>query len=187
MRKIKTLLLSLLMISVILFASAKASTFPNLPATPVTVTVTTGAGVYPLTAVLSNVPAGYDVSNGAYTGWCHDLLTTITHDTPYSAVLISSLSLPTPWDKINYILNHKTGTGQDVQAAIWLTQGFSGAQILANAGFSPSAVAITLYNNANANGGGFVPGPGQIVAVLADVEGGQDLIIELRQPGYPKS
>jgi len=182
-RKVAILMLSLMMISMILLASAKASTFPNLPSTPVTVTVTTGPGVYPLTVVLSDVPAGYDVNNQTYTGWCDDLLTTISHDNPYSALLISSLTLSTPWDKINYILNHKTGTAQDVQAAIWLTEGFSAAQILANAGFSPSATAIALYNDADANGGDFVSGPGETVAVLADVEGGQDLIIELTVPG----
>jgi hypothetical protein len=185
--KILAFALSILVVSGFLVFSASAASFPNLPSTPVTVTVAVGPGVYPLTIVLSDVPAGYDVTNGAYTGWCHDLLTGIKAFTPYSAVLISSLSQPTPWDKINYILNHKTGTPEDVQAAIWLIEGFTAAEILANAGFSPSATALALYSDANANGGGFFPGPGQIVAVIVNVEGGQDLLIELLVPGnFPK-
>ncbi len=171
------------MLSGALMITAKAIAFPNLPSTPVTVDVTSGINVYPLTIVLSGVPAGFDVTNKAYTGFCIDLLTTINPGQDYSAILISSLGLSTTWNKINYILNNQQGTAQDVQAAIWLVEGFTDAEILSNAGFDPSATADAMVTAANAHSG-FTPGPGQIVAVWCDVTGGQDVLIELTIPTY---
>lgn len=80
--KILVLAMSILAVSGLLAFSANAAPFPNLPNTPVTVTVLVGPNTYPLIIGLSNVPAGYDVTNGPYTGWCHDLLTGITPFTP---------------------------------------------------------------------------------------------------------
>lgn len=183
--------LCLLIITGFLVSSVAATpAFPNLPPSAVTLTVQSGPGIYPILIQLSNVPAGYDVTNGIYNGFCADLFTTISAGASYSVILTSTLGLPTPWDKINYILNNKQGTGQDVQGAMWLVMGHSASDILTNAGFTPSATAIVLFNDADANGAGFVPGPNQIVAVLCDAGPDvQELMIELRKPPeerYPK-
>jgi len=183
--KVIVLLLSVLMLSGVFVFSAKAATFPNLPTSPVNVKVTSGIDVYPLSVLLSGVGTGFDVSNQAYTGFCVDLLTLILPDKDYVATLKSSLSLATPWDKINYVLNHQgSATARDIQAAIWLVEGFTAGQIQTYADFTPSAAAIQLANDANAYGAGYVPGAGGIVAVWCDVTNGQDLLIELKASGF---
>jgi len=176
--------LCLLMVTGFLVSSVAATpAFPNLPSSAVTLTVKSGAGIYPILIELSNVPAGYDVTNATYDGFCDDLFTQIQPNVSYSVILTSSLGLPTPWDKINYILNNKQGTAQDVQGAIWLVMGHSASDILTNAGFTPSATAIALFNDADANGAGFIPGSNQIVAVLCDAGPDvQEVMIELTVP-----
>ncbi len=178
------------MFSGVFMFPAKAASFPNLPTSPVNIEVTSAVNTYPLTIVLSNVPSGYDVSNGPYTGFCADLLTTISNNVVYSGTLTSSLGLGEEWSEINYILNNVPAgaTGQDIQAAIWLVQEpFTDAEILAHAGFTPTALANTMAANAEAANpesgiGDFVPSPGQIVSVMISVAGEQSLLIELREP-----
>jgi len=75
---------------------------------------------------------------------------------------------------VNYILNHLTGTNgnipatpNDIQGAIWqlLHPNDSVFYVIA-AGTTTAALA--LYNDAIAHGIGFVPGAGQVVAVVLD-------------------
>jgi outer membrane protein assembly factor BamB len=83
------------------------------------------------------------------------------------------------WPMVNWLLNNKGGasgtvaaTVVDIQEAIWfLLQGayvggspFTGSFDPNN----PTAAAMQLVGDAKANGGSFVPGPGQVVAVLLD-------------------
>jgi hypothetical protein len=191
-------LLSILCVSGVLVTSVFAVAFPNLPAGLVTINNTNlTAYDYPFVSVLSGVPPGYDVSNGVYTGWCVDLIGHAIRGSTYQVHLLSSLSasLPTPfntipWDKINYILNNKQGTGVDISQAIWF---FVNGGVWPNAAqlpgypfpLPPSTLAQAMVNEANAHGSGFVPGPGQIVAVICAPpdEAVQDTIIELRIPG----
>ncbi len=158
-----------------------------------TVTVTVGpAGVYPFQIVLSGVPKGYDVINNfAYNGWCADLLTAIQQNTLYTATLSSSLCnhppeyTPTQWNMVNYILNNKQGTSEDVQAAIWIVLGFTPGQIQSNAGsgFSyDSATANAMVCAAKAHGGCFDACFDKIVAVIVTVQGSQTTILELQNP-----
>jgi hypothetical protein len=164
-------------------ASAVSANFPNLPTSSLSVNLTNVPGLYPLTVVLSGVPSGYDVTNQAYTGFCVNLTVDISGYTIYSATLKSSLTMGSPWDKINYILNNQgAATAQDVQAAIWLVEGYTAAQITSLAGFTPTAAALALYSNAELYGNSFVPSAGQILAVRVQVSGGQNLLIELRMP-----
>jgi hypothetical protein len=59
---------------------------------------------------------------------------------------------------VNYIINHKQGTVNDIQAAIWY---------FVNGGFMPSTPAgQAMVNDALANGEGFYPGTGGMLAVL---------------------
>ena len=172
---------------------ANASLVLNLPTDPVTVSATPSAnppGVWPATVALSGISGGpYDVTNGDYMGWCADFYELIDPDTPYSATLISSLTEPTPWDKINYLLNYVTNFDMDVQVAIWLLLevGTSGtlAEVSADIGSrysgQPTTEALALYNYADSNGGGFDPTCGDWIAVLCVTEPGvQDLFVQIR-------
>jgi len=115
----------LLLLSGIAVTTVSASDWPELPTDPVTLTVTNLTPLdFPFDIQLSDVDAGFDVSNGLYTGWCVDIENSITRGTAYSVLLYSSLTPPVSipeqeWDMINYILNNKQGTEADVQAAIW--------------------------------------------------------------------
>ena len=184
-RKIVLILFAVFAISGLLMSSAHASSFPTLPPSgTVTVTVEVGANTYPLSILLGNIGPGFDVTNGLYTGFCADLLTGIQPYTPYAgSTLISSLVISgDEWNEINYVLNNVPAgaTSHDIQAAIWLVQEpFTDAQILANAGFTPSTLAHTMATTAESLGGTFIPGPGQIVTVKVAVPGAQNLLIEL--------
>jgi len=139
---------------------------------------------------LSGVPAGHDVMDGPYAGWCIE----DNHQPDFPAgtlfTLLDStddpLNLPAtyqsvPWDKVNYLLNHKAGTIHEVQAALWIV---AGTDDLISPTFPLTAAAQAMVNDANLNGTGFVPGPGQVAAVILDGDGlgpggFQDTIIEV--------
>ena len=162
----------------------------NLPASPVGVTHGTfenGANSI-IDVTLNGVGAGYDVSNGTYPGWCvqdhivgfMDSAILYSTDDPNMPADAAGL----PWDKINYILNHKQGNSHDIQTAIWLVLGEP------NPDWGISLAANAMFQAANANGSGFVPAPGQIMAVLLYSDGfgtdnkysDQELIIEVTKP-----
>jgi hypothetical protein len=122
---------------------------------------------------LSMVPAGYDVTNGVYAGWCIDSDVIMNQTTVFSVMLHSTCDHPTDpavieWDKVNYILNNKppTATRLDIQYAIWhyanLEEGWTPLT-------TPTSIAIVA--DAEANGTDFVPEMGEVVAVLCYPEG----------------
>jgi hypothetical protein len=145
-----------------------------------------------LDITLSGVPLGYDVSNGYYPGWCVEDNHQDDYDGPGVFLLDSTDSEPLecgvngypgyPWDKVNYLLNHKDGTIEDIQVAMWLLNGTYGGT------FDETPAAIAMFNDADLNGGGFVPGPGEVVAVVICKDGDsgrqsyQDTLIELVLP-----
>lgn len=159
----------------------------NLPNTPVGATYAHPGTTSFFNIVLSGVGAGFDVTDGfVYAGWCmEDNLN--ANSSP--VVLYSSYDPALPgnlggvsWDRVNYILNHKQGTAQDVQAALW-------SLTLGSFSYPVTPAATAMLNDAAANGNGFVPGPGQIVAVILYTGdngigwgGFQDTIIELTLP-----
>lgn len=202
-KKMSIALVTFLMLSIVLIGTASAAsacTTTDYPKTtqcswqdyssclklPKTVTATlTGPGTYPFTTTLSGVTSGFDVANGAYSGWCIQLTIPIHAGTPYSATLSSSFYKSSQYNMVNYILNHKgTATGQDIQAAIWLVFGYTNSQILSLAGFPVSAAAQALYNDALAHGVCFDSSSGKIVAVILCIPGFQTTIIELKNPCY---
>jgi hypothetical protein len=168
-----------LAISLVAASVALALGLLNLPLVPVTITHgvwNAGTMGSTLDIWLSNVPAGFDVTNGTYAGWC-------TEDNFQLNAPVTDLTLVEasgfPWDKINYLLNHRTGySAQDVQVAIWLLTGtYAGT-------FPITAPAQALFDDANANGVGFVPVAGNVVAVWVvsdnfSVDQYQDTIIEV--------
>ncbi|MEO6183029.1 MAG: post-COAP-1 domain-containing protein, partial [Verrucomicrobiota bacterium] len=139
---------------------------------------------------LSDVPRGFDVENNLYAGYCasfYDLTSPTGLFHPALLYDTTSPHLPAEfqapyWDFINYILNHKQGFADDVQSAIWFfTDGLT-------AGITPAAQA--MIEDALTNGEGFVPGPGQLIAVIVratDNSEVQTIIIECPVPGVPPS
>jgi len=86
----------------------------KLPANSVTMMVQhTSTNSY-FNTTLSDVPLGYDISNGSYLGWCIDLCHRIADNIFYQVYLYSSYNTSMPsylWhnnlSKVNYILNNK--------------------------------------------------------------------------------
>jgi hypothetical protein len=62
---------------------------------------------------LSDVPAGYDISNGTWTGWCTDSEVLIFLGTSYDSNVYCSENSSMPpyanddeqWGKVNYVIN----------------------------------------------------------------------------------
>ena len=116
---------------------------------------------------LTNVPSGYDVSNGTFLGWCIDSSIDMqrspaTHEvTLYSSLDSKPGNLENqPWDMVNYILNHKQGNFEDVQEAVWHFINLNGGYAV------QGSFAEAMIDDAVANGAGFVPNGTQTVAVI---------------------
>jgi hypothetical protein len=182
MEKLVLPMLGFLMFSGVLMSTVTA-TWPNLPSTTVQLTVVDGTTSY-FISTLSGVPAGFDVTNGDYPGWCVDRSVTTVRSVAHDVKLYSSISPPVlssiNWIAINYILNHKQGTMMDVQEAIWyFTDGYS----------PTSATAQAMVDAANANPS-YDPTTGAVLAVICLPQNAepvaQNSIIELTilMPGY---
>jgi len=109
--------------------------------------------------------AGYDVYDGTFISWCCDQHNYIYPGTSYSVQLYSTYNplMPWPdpdWNKVNYLLNHKVGTPDQIQSAIWyfINGGYSGSD----------SIILGMINAALAHGVDFIPQEGQICAVLCD-------------------
>ena len=171
-------ILALLMLSsVTLLTSVKATPWPSLPSTPVQLTIVNGTTSY-FISTLSGVPGGYDVHNGVYSSWCAEAWKHMDRGVSHNVTLYSSLSPPSAlssinWIAINYILNHKQGTMLDVQYAIWF---FTDA-------FPPTGypLAQAMIDAANAYPT-YDPNTGAVLAIIClrqDDNGVQNTIIEL--------
>jgi len=159
----------------------------HLPPGQVTMKVFTSTQSY-FRTLLSNVPSGYEVSNGNYTGWCTDSTHYIYLNTSYQVTLYSSYNTSLPshlyhqnWSKVNYILNHKVGNDwHQVQNAILYILNFG------NQGLNADGWA--MVNASISNGGSYIPGGGNIIAVIADAGITiQRTIFELIVPTYTLS
>ncbi len=146
-----------------------ASAIVHLPIYPVQATFFWVGDHYSGT-VFSGIGSGYDVQdNTPYTGWCVEYTSNGDPGTPNTTFTVNLYStydpqIPItltkwgthiiPWDQINYALNHRTGVPTaDVETTIFrLVDGVT--------------TTIPLYLDAVANGTGFVPGAGQVTAVI---------------------
>ena len=150
-------------------SSVRASPWPVLPSSVVVIRLMNGTTSY-YDATLGGVPQGLDVANGVYADWCVDRRSVAVRGINTQVLLYSSLTPPSNltsqrWDMVNYILNHKRGSMKDVQAAIWYFVKMSGVGWWT--GYTPTANANATVNDAQTNGTGFTPGPGQLLAVIA--------------------
>ena len=126
----------------------------------------------------------YDVENGIYHGWCVDKDLEMSRGVNHPVILRSSLDtdLPNglnnlPWNEINYIINNKGSTSRNnLQIAIWyFTDGVN---------LSGYDDAQALVDDANENGGDFIPQTGQFLAIpiVAAKSWIQPAFLELRIP-----
>lgn len=167
---------------------------PNLPEHPVVVIHN-----QPGTASLFNIwfwgiGSGYDVADGTYPGWCIEDYPIpnvrdpgrVTMYCSYDDALPGNLQDEIPVPELNYLLNHQNGTWEEVQVAMWLLLGYE----TPSKPITPAAVA--MKDAALANGGDFIPGPGQLIAIILYTgdggigpEGFQETIIQVKIPGEP--
>jgi len=130
-------------------------------------------------STFTGIGAGFGIAdNTGYPGWCVDLFHNITPGTTYQAKVYSSYDGALPgdlqdsdWDMVNYLLNNKQGSRDDIQNAIWY--------FIGGGAYPSDPDAQAMIADALANGEGFVPGAGQITAVVVDpVQNVQVTIIE---------
>ena len=140
----------------------------NLPPFVITSVFYSGQNSY-WDDVLSNVPDGYDVSNGTYVNWCVDLGHFIYPEQEYEVKLFSSYDTALPshaqdpdWGMVNYLINHKNpdATKDDIQSAIWF--------FIGGGEYPTDPEAIAMVEGALANGEGFAPVHGQNIAIIVD-------------------
>jgi len=111
---------------------------PTQTPDPDTTPAASGAGFFQvqITGSSGNLPDG---SN--YAGWCASLQS-YSADSGLTGYTVASTYLPglnnAAWNEVNYILNNKQGTVQDVQQAIWIV--LTG---VANV-YNPSTTAVNL-------------------------------------------
>jgi hypothetical protein len=141
------------------------------PTTIITLEAANGTLSYFLTT-LNDIPSGYDVTNSTYAGWCVDTTADMSRSpATHLIILYSSLNPPNGtiadqrWDAVNYILNHKQGTTEDVQAAIWYFINFDNVTTTPP---SSQTTAWAIINDTLANGTGYTPALGQTAAVICD-------------------
>lgn len=136
----------------------------HLPDAPVTMTATDGDDSY-FDIDLSDVPPNHDVANGVYEGWCADRSVVMPRGEQLTVRLFNSLDPLLPailrdsnWSKVNYILNHNDGaTKTDIQDAFWY--------LLCN--YPYSYLTSTAKMLADTAQEGFIPQPGDLIAILA--------------------
>jgi hypothetical protein len=159
----------------------------NLPDTPVLVSTERGTHSF-FEITLTGVGAGYTVQDGVvYTGWCASQPLENPSGLTVAAYLASVTSGNLPahwqlaaWDKILWILNNKRGTAEDIQGALWFF--FEGTTN------DLTLTAIDIIADALVHGQGFVPGPGQVSAVVIDwvVQDGKLQLPIIEVPCPPK-
>ncbi len=186
MRKIVFPVLAFVMLSGIVMSAMASPAWPELPSTTVQLTVEDGVSSY-FISMLGGVPAGFDIFDGIYPGWCVDRSVIMVRNVAHDVLLYSSLSPPAAlssinWVAVNYILNHKQGTMMDIQNAIWhYTSNFT-----PQGGFSAASEAMIDAADAHPS---FNPNTGEILAIIClplDHPDAQNSVIELPRPGRGK-
>jgi hypothetical protein len=150
----------------------------NLPASAVTLTIPGLAGdTAAMYIKLANVPAGYDITNGQYLGWCADPDYNIYYpNVPYSARLYSSYDTILPpeavsanWPKINYMVNKYRKGGfscardDEIQTLIWSYLGHSDVW-----GAPGDTCMTSIKENVEEYGADYMPESGDVVGIVAD-------------------
>jgi len=128
---------------------------------------------------------GYDLQDfQSYRGWCLDRNLPMEKGWIYEVTLHNSLVSVHPdlqhidFHKINYMINHKEGGREDVQNAMWHLIHGSGKL---------SEKSRKMVESAREHGSGFIPSPGQLLAIVCHHGGGlQPTFIEYVIPFKPE-
>jgi len=206
-KKLAISLFAFLMFSGVLMTTVSATAWaPSLPPDPATIKITNPyttplqPSSYPFIIDLSNVDPGFDITDGIYNGWCVDIVNVITRLVQYDVMLYSSYDEMAPipdedWEIINYIINHKLGTGCDVQAAIWYFINGGAYWWVSGDPFNPSVdpEVLAMVADASLYGPTYEPGEGDILAIVCvpvdefgEPTSAQTVIIELQIRGTGK-
>lgn len=153
----------------------------RLPTDLVTINAVYGNSSY-FTMTLTDVPLGFDLTDGIYPGWCVEKTILMTQNVNHTVLLYSSYDASLPleyqtknWNKINYIINHKQGNKTSVQKAIW--------HYTNNEDCSSDPDATSMITAAEQFGTTFIPAPGELIAIpVQGVPVIQLTFIELRIP-----
>jgi len=164
--------LAMLICSTLTITVAASGLTVRLPTTYVTMRAEYGTASW-FDMTLSDIQPGYDVINGSHLGWCIQINTSMTRGVNHTVQLNSSYDPAMPerfqssnWDKVNYILNNKQGSRESIQNAIWY--------FICNLSYpSNDTQAQAMIAAANGNGIGFIPDPGETIAILVDVINGE--------------
>ena len=127
---------------------------------------------------LSDIGPGFDIANGKFAANCFRIKGGINNST-HPVKVMSSLypglmggeTRNLPWDKANWLMNHLADypghTWSDVQQALWMLEdpAYNGDATCEKKPAPISALGLKMVSDANLLGGGFVPGPGDLVAV----------------------
>ena len=150
----------------------------NIPNVYVNFSITKGKDSF-LNVTLWDVPEGYDVYDETWMGWCGDKNETIQNKKRYEGILYSSYDpdletkcpacYNTNWTKINYIINNKEGTKEDVQHAIWY---FTDGKYPHHS----KPLARKMVEDAKLYGEDFWPQSGQFMAIIIYVRGEVQLV-----------
>jgi hypothetical protein len=146
---------------------------------------------------LEGLEEGYDIADGIYQGWCLEdnyqdnsrkvrLYSSYDPEMPDDIKYYRDPTIPkgsldqlVPWDKLNYMLNHKQGSIKDVGAAIFLLVWGESKH------FPASPAAQAMYSDAETNGIEFIPKPGDIMAIILYKDGlGDDILPDDRNRRY---
>jgi PKD repeat protein len=171
----------------IIFPVIEAMSKPDvrLPSGFVTMRATYGINSY-FDMSLSDIPSGFDIINGTYSGWCIQRSTTMARNVNHTVLLYSSYAPDLPsnfsnqnWTKVNYVINHEQGGRQSIQSVIWY--------YLCNAPYPTNDTdAEAMIAAANANGSDFIPVSDQKITIVVDVVDGtypnQRTFLELSLP-----
>lgn len=132
---------------------------------------------------LSGISQGYSIQDGFYPGWCTEdnyqenagqvkLYSSYDPNLPDDIKYYRDPSIPkgqtgklVPWDKLNFLLNHKQGSVQEVGAAIFVLLWGESAH------FPTTTMVQAMLKDAEANGKGFIPRSGQFMAIVLYQDG----------------
>lgn len=145
----------------------------KLPQDKVSVVLSYPGDVSRFKVIPDGIPEGScDIHDWTYSGWCADRSKEIQKNEFHEVWMYSSCDLDKmpeqfrliDWGRINFILNHKgEASWADVQAAIWKITNEKQGEL--------SEAAKALLLRADTEGRGFVPGGGQVLAIICDPGG----------------
>jgi hypothetical protein len=131
--------------------------------------------------ILSNIDSGYELTNGMFPGNSLSRKGSVTFNSKHEVNIISSINTELmgkhtkdlPWDKANWLINHLGDypghTWSDIQQALWMLEDphYKGDGHGGNFDPDPiTAVGLQMVTDANLYGGGYVPGPHDLVALV---------------------